>query len=129
MKAQFYASKFGVLHLCPIKWRGGELQDLLDCEANPDYELDDLDLHCLYMAEFHSLSRLLEKWKDEKSLIRWLRDAFDEYRVNGGDAEIWVNDILNELDVNPQLFPAEFRGVIAENVMRWDKKLRQYRNV
>lgn len=127
MKAGEYISLFGVISTNQPGWNNDPNVSVFDfLENNPEYELSEYELEKIYLSEIFSFKEFISYFNEEKEILSFLRETFDEYRTNGGDAEYWLCTLLNEIDINPHLFPTLYRGLIEKNLLQWLENWRNF---
>jgi hypothetical protein len=120
MKASEYISLFGVISKNQPGWKNDPNVSVFDfLDSNPEYELSEYELERIYLAEIFSFSEFISYINDENEMTSFLRETFDNFRTNGGDPEYWLGTLLDEMELNPQLFPTIHRGLIEKNLLQW----------
>ena len=82
-------------------------------EKHPEHELNEFQIDEFFYFDLFSLQTVLKNdYFSVSNISNYLRDLFDNYRMDGGDPNHWIEETLNSVYHNPTNYRADLRTEI-----------------
>jgi hypothetical protein len=82
-------------------------------EKHPKHELNEFQIDDFFYFDLFSLQTVLKNdYFSVRNISNYLRDLFDNYRMNEGDPNLWIEQTLNSVYHNPTNYRADLRTEI-----------------
>ncbi len=82
-------------------------------EKHPEHELNEFQIDDFFYHDLFSLQTVLKNdYFSVSNISNYLRDLFDNYRMDGGDPNHWIGETLNSVYHNPTNYRADLRTEI-----------------
>ncbi|MBP7679320.1 MAG: hypothetical protein KA096_02765 [Bacteroidales bacterium] len=89
-------------------------------EQYPEFELTDIHIEFLNCFDRASLCKTLkDEYFTPKTVMPFLRELFDNYRMETGEPLFWLVNTFAFIKDNPGNFKPEIRGAIEEALLKW----------
>lgn len=86
----------------------------------PDFELNEVHLDQLYFFDLVSLQTVLkDEYFNPETVVHYLRELFDTYRVNGGNPFEWLHSTFESVNLNPQNYRKDLITTIEKALIEW----------
>jgi hypothetical protein len=116
----FYRLLFNFVNFTVVEGKQITVNEMF--ENYPDFELTDIHIDQLDTFDLFSLQTVLkDKFFTPETIISYLRELFDNYRTSGGNPFEWLQKTFESINLNPQNYKAELRGILEKTLIEWIK--------
>lgn len=121
VKVEDYLPLYGLLLVDEygISVDGKNIISVTELFRYPEIKLNKLHIEALNSFDRMSFQAFIKNKKNEKEVLGFVRELFDEYKTNGGNPLEWIYSTLSDIELNSFNYPALLRGVIQTKLLEW----------